>query len=332
MRAIHCMLVWISVALCLPGCAPRVQPYVPPQTSPEIIDNGLMTGGPAVLPLRRWMPGEGKPLKAVIIAVHGFNDYSNAFVNPGYYLAARGVGMYAYDQRGFGATEERGIWAGRDNLIGDLRQMVLAARQAHPGVPLYLLGESMGGAVVINALAEQDFPSVDGAILSAPAVWGSDTMPFFYRSALWLGAHTLPWKEVTGGGLKIIASDNFPMLRAMGADPLIIKETRLDAIYGIANLMDDAARKAGEVKTPLLLLYGMNDQVIPPEPINDVADAFTTHYKLVYYPEGFHMLMRDLGSEVVMNDILAWIDDRYAFLPSGYDLNWRPLLSQQGGE
>lgn len=331
MLALRCMLVLVA-GLCVFGCTPRVQPYAAPQEEPDVVEESLVTGSAAVLPLRSWMPEDGTPLKAVIVALHGFNDYSNAFVNPGHYFSARGIGMYAYDQRGFGATQERGIWAGRENLISDLRQMVKVARAKHPSVPLYVMGESMGGAVVINALAEPDFPAVDGAILSAPAVWGSDTMPWFYRSVLWLGAHTIPWKEMSGSGLKIIASDNFPLLRQMGADPLIIKETRLDAIYGIVNLMDDAARKAQDVKTPLLLLYGMNDQVIPPKPINDVADAFTTNYKLVYYPEGFHMLMRDLGSEVVMNDVIAWIDDRYAFLPSGYDLNWRPLLSQQGNE
>lgn len=322
----------LLMTMSLAACAPRVQPYVDPTIPPAISvpHHALLTGGGAVLPLRSWEPGG--ETKAIIIALHGFNDYSNAFVNPGHYFSDRGIALYAYDQRGFGATGEHGIWAGRDNLVQDLRQMVLAMRAEKPGVPIYLLGESMGGAVVINALADPDFPKVEGAILSAPAVWGSETMPLVYRAALWMGAHTIPWMQVSGSGLKILASDNVPMLRQMGRDPLIIKKTRMDSIYGIVSLMDDAYERAKDVKTPMLLLYGMNDQVIPRKPILEVTDRFDAPYKLVYYPAGFHMLMRDLGSEVVMNDMIAWIDNRHAFLPSGYDLNWRPLMNPMESE
>lgn len=309
------------------GCAPRVQHFVPPYAMPQIINHTLLTGSSKTLPVRYWLPEDDREPEAVIVAVHGFNDYSNAFVNPGHYFAMNDIAVYAYDQRGFGATEERGIWAGKQNLIGDLRQMVIAVHDLHPDIPLYLLGESMGGAVVINALAEEEFPEVEGAILSAPAVWGSQSMPALYRALLWTGAHTMPWKELSGSNLKILATNNIPLLRQMGRDPLVIKKTRMDAIYGIVQLMDDAYVNAAKIDMPLLLLYGMNDQVIPSQPIMHVADTLNTRYKLVYYPRGFHMLLRDLTSEVVMDDVIAWVDNPDGFLPSGYDLNWRALMA-----
>jgi acylglycerol lipase len=326
-------LGWVLLVMAVfaaSGCAPRVQHYAPPHSPPQIVKDKLLTGSGKVLPVRAWLP-EDAP-EAIIVAVHGFNDYSNAFVIPGYYFSARGIGLYAYDQRGFGDTEERGIWAGEDNLVGDLRQMVLAVRDEHPDVPLYVLGESMGGAVVINALAREGFPLVDGVILSAPALWGSRTMPGLYRATLWTGAHTLPWLELSGSNLKILATNNIPLLRQMGRDPLIIKKTRLDAIYGIVRLMDSAYENAGKLDVPLLLLYGMNDQVIPSQPIFEVADTLTTRYKLVYYPRGFHMLLRDLTSEVVMNDVVAWVREPDGFLPSGFDLNWRVMMAADRDE
>lgn len=307
------------------GCMPKVQAYTSPYAVPQIVENSLLTGSSKVLPVRSWLP-QGEP-RAIFVAVHGFNDYSNAFVNPGYYFSERGIGVYAYDQRGFGETEERGIWPGKENLTEDLKQMVIAVRALHPHVPIYLLGESMGGAVVIHALAKEDFPPVSGAILSSPAVWGSDTMPTLYRGLLWTGAHTVPWMQLTGRNLNILATNNIPLLREMGRDPLVIKSTRMDAIYGIVQLMDEAYARAKDIKVPLLLLYGMNDQVIPSQPILQVADTLTTRYKLVYYPRGFHMLLRDLTSEVVMDDVIAWVREPDGFLPSGYDLNWRALLA-----
>lgn len=315
------------ILLALAACAPRVQEYTPPYAPPAIVNGMLVTGNSKALPVRAWLPESGQGTKAVIVAVHGFNDYSYAFRLPGHYFAAQGVGLYAYDQRGFGDTDDRGIWAGRKNLVEDLKQMVLSVREQHPDTPLYLLGESMGGAVVINALSEEGFPEVEGAILSAPAVWGSSTMPTLYRAALWTSAHTVPWMELTGRNLKILATDNIPLLREMGRDPLIIKSTRIDAIYGIVQLMDSAFRNANRVKVPLLLLYGKNDQVIPHEPILAVTDTLATRYKLVYYPSGFHMLLRDLSSEVVMDDVVAWVSAPDSLLPSGYDLNWRGLMT-----
>ena len=58
------------------------------------------------LPRRAWLP-EGPP-QAVILAVHGFNDYSNAFTEFGEFAAERGVAVHAYDQRGFGANPAAG--------------------------------------------------------------------------------------------------------------------------------------------------------------------------------------------------------------------------------
>ena len=56
----------------------------------------------ATLPLKSWLP-DGKP-KAVILALHGFNDYSNAFKDSGEEWAKHGIATFAYDQRGFGAA------------------------------------------------------------------------------------------------------------------------------------------------------------------------------------------------------------------------------------
>lgn len=299
----------ILILLILPlltACTPREQELKPANASPTISAGEYRPGDGAALPLRVWQ-SKGKA-KAVIIALHGFNDYSNAFEMPGRYFASRGILTYAYDQRGFGAGAEAGIWGGQENLTRDVKRMVQAVHTAYPHLPIYLLGESMGGAVVISALAEygSEIP-VRGAILSAPAVWGGATLNPLYRFTLWFGAHSLPWKTVTGEGLKIQASDNIPMLKALGRDPLIIKKTRVDAIYGLVHLMDNAYTKAGEVELPLLVLYGAKDQVIPEGPVRETVETLGSRAQFRYYDEGWHMLMRDLQSTRVCGEIVQWI-------------------------
>src|SRR3546814_18359933 len=70
------------------------------------------------------------------------------------------------------AAPARGLWPGTEAFVSDLREVVSLVGEAHPGSPIFLLGESMGAAVAMVAMALPDAPAVDGLILVAPAVWG----------------------------------------------------------------------------------------------------------------------------------------------------------------
>jgi len=260
------------------------------------------------LPLTRWV-AQGD-CRVQVLAVHGLNDYSNAFATAGDFLAVQGVTVLAYDQRGFGKSDGFGLWHGSDRMVRDLRTMVTLLNDAHPGCPLYVLGESMGGAVTLTALDSIE-ADIQGVILVAPAVWSRDSMPFYQRLTLWLAAHTMPGKQLTGEGLDIKPSDNIEMLRALGRDPKVIKATRVDVLYGVSNLMDQAATVSPRQVNGGLLLYGMHDEIIPREPtcrlLTDLADTTPVHWKIILYENGYHMLTRDLQARTVLNDIAGWL-------------------------
>jgi alpha-beta hydrolase superfamily lysophospholipase len=271
-------------------------------------------GDPPDVPRREWLTEA--PPRAVILGVHGFNDYSNAFGAFGAYAAGHGVAVHAYDQPGFGANPDAGLWPGVPALVASLVRERARLATLYPETPVYLLGESMGAAVLIAAVAADAPLDAAGTIMTAPAVWGGDELNPFYRATLWLASHIAPGLRLTGEGLGVMASDNTEMLRALGAAPLFIKETRVDAIAGLVGLMDLALAETPAVPGPLLVLGGARDEVVPPHAHTAMlgrlsADPCTE----VVYPEGWHLLLRDLQREVVWNDILAWIDD--APLPSG---------------
>ncbi len=293
----------LLVAVILSACAPQEQAFNAPNVAPRIEQGAFITADGERLPMRSW------PLvnpRAIIIAVHGFNDYSNSFTGAGKYFKKRGIATYAYDQRGFGAGPQTGVWAGEQNLTRDLYDFTIAMNKRYPRTPIFLMGESMGGAVVM--LAEKECPlPISGMVLSAPAVWGDDTMPVAYRILLWGMAHTLPEAKMTGKNLKIRASNNIPMLRQLGKDPLVIKATRVDAIYGLTHLMDDAYEAPEHIKTRSLLLYGLKDQVIPRAPIDGIKDRFATPTKTIFYDDGYHMLTRDLQGKLVLSDVADWV-------------------------
>lgn len=328
-KALRTHFTSIMAVLLLAGlvhaCAPRLQEVGPPVGEPELNGTEILTADGVSLPLRAWLPA-AEP-RAVILGVHGFNDYGNAFAIPAETWNADGVAVYAYDQRGFGAAGERGLWPGSGVLVDDLATAVALMRRRHPAVPIYVVGVSMGGAVAMTALADGRLPEVAGTILVGPAVWGRETMPVGHRALLWVASHTIPWHRVSGRGLDITPSDNIDMLRALGADPLVIKETRIDAIHGMVDLMDAALASAPTLRSPLLVLYGARDEIIPKEPTTAMLCQLVAPRRVAVYENGYHMLLRDLQAEVVHRDITAWIQDPARPLPSDAEETTSDLLT-----
>ena len=330
---VHFRNLFAGLALAfLCACAPTVAPPGPGATAPALAGDSFVTSDGLKLPVRRWIPesdGES-PLKAVVLAVHGFNDYSKAFgkvpdaPGVGPFLADREIAVYAYDQRGFGNAPHFGLWAGADVLARDFSDFADLLKTMHPDTPIFALGESMGGAVVMTALASSDRPTVDAAILAAPAVWARSTMPIPYRVALWISARVAPGLKPSGRGLGRIASDNIEMLRDNARDPLFIKNTRIDAVYGLTNLMDEALKAPNDIDVPILYLYGQNDEIIPKQPTALAMSQFESANKVwraAFYEDSWHMILRDKNATTVLSDIVAFIEEQSAPLPSGADEN-----------
>jgi alpha-beta hydrolase superfamily lysophospholipase len=290
----------LALALFLAGCAAPFGDGLPP------------------VPVATWAPpAEARP-RALIVALHGFNDHKAAFKPFGAWAAGKGVLVLAYDQPGFGERPDRGRWAGEAALIEALDEAVRDARRRYPGLPLYVLGESMGATVAITALARPDAPPVDGLILSAPAVWDTSRLPPGYLAFLRGLAALLPPLRVSVSGIRVQASDNIEMLRALGRDPLYVRDTRIDALAGLVGLMEAARTEAPGLGLPMLILLGARDQIVPPEASRSFVRSLPeTTCTVVTYLNGWHLLLRDHQRERVFADVLAWVGKRP--LPSGLD-------------
>ena len=308
--------------LALSGCAtPMVQRAGAPGVGlgGPVLENDSFTAADGMrLPMTVWA-AEGEP-KAVIIGVHGMNDYARAFHLAAPWWATRGITTYAYDQRGFGRAPQRGVWAGPELMAEDLRTLTALARARHPHSLITVLGHSMGGAVAIAAFSSDRPPQAHRLILAAPGVWGWSRQALPNRVALWAAAHIMPGRALgTPDWLarRIRASDNIEILMEMGRDPNMIFETRIDAIYGLVELMQLADRNIGRITAPLLYLYGARDQIIPPKAAFHAAAKLKPVDRSAYYADGWHLLTRDLQGPKVWADIESYILDPDAPLPSG---------------
>jgi acylglycerol lipase len=304
--------------------------YGPPP--PPTVTEGTftMTDG-AKLPYREWLP-QGNP-SIVVLAFHGIDDSRDAWERPGPILAAHGIAVIAPDQRGFGAAPDRGHWPGTQQLLLDARRMAILTEDRYPTARVFLVGESMGGAVLMALAASNLAPPVDGYVFSAPAVWGRREMNIFLRSTLWLADKTMPGMTFTGRGAGVMPTDDEAALVRLSTDPLTVTATRVSVIKGLVDLMDKALAAAGHIDVPVLFLYGGHDELVPKEAMAAAwrAEMASGDRRVTYafYPKGYHLLERDHEGATVTEDIAHWLDDPRAPLPSGADERARSWIAKQ---
>jgi alpha-beta hydrolase superfamily lysophospholipase len=311
----------VLLFLALAACAPLTQRAGQPAATfqgPRLEADRFVSFDGARLGLMHWKPA-GEPW-AVIVGVHGMNDYSNTFHLVAPVWAAQGIETYAYDQRGFGRSPGRGVWGGKELMAEDLRTITALVRRLHPQAIVAVAGVSMGGSVAIEAFASDNPPDADRLILLAPGVWGWRTQPLPNRMALWIAAHSFRGSVVKPPDFvlrHVHPSDNIAELRAMGRDPLMIWGARPDTLYGLVNLMQDASDDLGLVRVPMIYMSGAHDQVITRKPTFAAVRRLPPQARSAWYRRGWHLLLTDLQRDKVAADVAAFIRDPDAPLPSG---------------
>ncbi|GBR10825.1 alpha/beta hydrolase [Gluconobacter frateurii] len=268
----------------------------------------------ARIPLRIYPAAH--PLKAVILALHGFGDSRDAwefFAPP---LSAAGIEIVAPDQRGFGATQDAGGWSSTARMVEDTREELAWLHGRYPDLPLYVMGESMGGAVAL-LLATDPPPKLSGTILLAPAImkigepWqtvldGLDTVAPQWK----LDGSAVPGERV--------ASDNIYALRRMYFDPLTQHSSTIHPLSGLTHLMAAAFDAAPRIRTPMLMVFGGRDQFVLPPYTARFLKRLPASVRLDEFPTAHHLISRD--KRITAQDVASWILTPDRALPSGGDI------------
>jgi alpha-beta hydrolase superfamily lysophospholipase len=260
---------------------------------------------PETLALLIW-PARG-PTRAALLALHGFGDAGElAFEDAAAYWAGRGIAVYAPDQRGFGANPSRRNWPGPAALEADAVALAREVRARNPGVPLVVLGHSMGGGVALAAAAGG--LDADALVLVGPAIAGGDALNPALRAGAWALAAALPERRWTGRGLvSIQPTDNPEALRRTIADPRHFSDPSSRELWGLVEVMDRAAAAAPRVAVPTLTLMGARDEVLRPERVRAVHETVPGRAGYRLYPEGWHWLLRDRQAEAVWRDVADFV-------------------------
>lgn len=255
-----------------------------------------------------WLP-EDEP-RAVLCLAHGASEHSGRYAWVGEQLAARGIALHALDHRGHGRSEGARACVDRmRHLVSDLDLLIDHAAAAHPGVPLFLLGHSMGGCVSI-AYALEHQERLDGLALSAPLA-ALEAAPLPLR----LIGKAL---SVVAPGVGVYAVDS----QAVSNDPEVVRDYEQDPLNHhdklpartVAELADTVGRFHAEVprlELPLLVMHSPDDALTPFAGAEMVVErAGSTDKSLLRYDGLAHELLNEPERERVLADLAEWVEAR----------------------
>lgn len=256
---------------------------------------------------KSWKP-EGKP-KAVMILVHGFNAHSGYMEWPAEQFVADGFAVYALDLRGRGNSEGERFYVEKfSDYLGDVHKLVQIARTEEPDAPVFFLGHSAGGVIASSYVFEHQ-SEIAGLICESFAF--DVGLPHLVQLALQGVSHLAPHVHVFSLNNADFSRDAAHVER-MNNDPLIAKEsqpaeTATEMLKAAERLKDNMP----EFKVPVFIIHGTEDKATRPAGSQYFFDnTGSTDKTLKLYEGHVHDLLADTDKEIVMSDILSWVNER----------------------
>ena len=272
-----------------------------------MIESSFEGVGGLKIATRSWQP-EGSP-KAVMILVHGFNAHSGYMVWPGEQFSANGFATYALDLRGRGKSEgERFYVEEFSDYLGDVDKLVDIARGENPGLPVYVLGHSAGGVIASSYVFEHQ-DEIAGLVCESFAF--DVGLPHLVQLALQGVGYLAPHVHVFSLNNADFSRDPAHVER-MNTDPLIAKESQpAETASEMLKAAERLKANMPNFNVPVFIIHGTEDKATRPAGSQYFYDnAGSSDKTLKLYDGHVHDLLADVDKEIVMDDILAWLDAR----------------------
>ncbi|MDZ4837754.1 MAG: alpha/beta fold hydrolase [Candidatus Melainabacteria bacterium] len=261
--------------------------------------------GPLVkVPYRSWLPRKEKP-RMVLFCVHALGFSSKSYDNFGRRMAASGIPTYAIDVRGFGQWIQKPEEAHMDfeACLTDVEQGLKTLHKAYPKLPVFLVGESMGGAIAIQAASR--YPDlVNGLVSAVPSSSdrknGKSTSTVAYRtSGRPLGDVDMAPIIVDG------ATANVALRKKIEAEPLNRMDLSKKEIAQFEKFMEQTHDAAPLIeRIPTLMLVAYKDRLVTASGSVELFTEMTAAEKLMIGDGNSEHLMLE---EAQMTPEIEWI-------------------------
>lgn len=258
--------------------------------------------------LQSWRPDE-TPVAALAL-VHGLGEHSGRYQNLVDYFVTRGYAIHSFDLRGHGRSPgPRGYFGSWDDVRGDVGSLLRHVVRTEGDRPLFLVGHSLGGLIVLEFVLHDGGPAValDGVVVSAPGLSTEGFSPLLLTIARILSRIRPAMVFKTGLDATGLSRDP-AVVTAYQQDPLVhdIGTPRLTT-ESMAAIKRTLA-SVDEWRLPLLMIYGTADRIVPPAPSRRFFEQAPIEDKqLIEYEGGYHESHNDIEAGRVLGDVEGWL-------------------------
>jgi alpha-beta hydrolase superfamily lysophospholipase len=264
-----------------------------------------LDGHGGALVARTWSGGDAPSY--VVLLAHGYGEHIGRYEHVAAALVANGAVVYAVDHVGHGKSEgERVLIADFEPVVDDLHEVERRAREEHPGLPVVLIGHSMGGLIAAR-YAQRYGESLSAVVLSGPLIGAWEA-----------GGQLLALPEMPDVPLDITTLSRDPRVgKDYDSDPLVwhgpFKRTTVEAIdRAIAAI----AKGPSLGSLPLMWAHGEADQLVPlTGSRSGIEHLKGEHYVERIYPDARHEIFNEINADEVLADVTAFIDGTLQAVP-----------------
>jgi alpha-beta hydrolase superfamily lysophospholipase len=255
-----------------------------------------------------WRPID-RPVRAVLVNLHGLGDHSGLYPTLTQHFPVRGIALYAFDMRGNGRSPgQRAYLSNWDEYRRDLAAFVAQVRTWEKNAPIFLLGNSLGGLVVLDYALEHP-EQLHGVIAVVPPLGKLSVPPLLMA----LGrAMSRVWPRFSlnvGMDLSGLARDP-AVIETVLNDPLFHRRGTARLSTEVVAAIERVQSNAARMTVPLLILHGSDDRMVPPDGSRTFFSKLQKPHEYREFAGAYHGLLADFGYEQVLEEVTRWMEQR----------------------